>query len=779
MESGHVLSFFVLFFFKTSSPTTDALGEKLNLRAHSPKGHPEISVRLPMDIEIHLGFDGHYYMLDFSRLFPCVPLVKNQSPKGAQFTRLFRAELLATHPVALNPDAFSGFTDSDDQIVSIREVVEAEKRLNSEIERFGKQLSERSVPPHAIDKEHALAVLSVRLHIAAINTRYLGAVRGHCTSPYWRLMLLIGMLSRRLARLVEEALRKSHSSSTGDPSRSNTKAFIEFVNMVFGNSEESVPFWTDTLLPSCISYFGPLDDVVMDCNVKDHIFSEGNDTILGEPVVLRLLREFLKKINMELNERTIGHYYNNPRSLNVTHPFDAADVLGLSLTVSHLPIIFFVSAKVKRCLAMTSSGSRQFHLYQSAAQLFFKALHGYPSDSVGLRNIATCLSFLGNTHTVCVFCIRFLFCLFVCVCFMCGDCLLFCAPGEQDAALEYFNLSLQCSGGNSELRSQTHFKMANFYDSLFDVERAEDHYLMCVEESEVPSVSRLSTYADFLFQHGHHEWAIRIYRAVLHINPRYAEAMHNLGVVLSTRGDPEAGQYFDRALKHCPDERSRARIVHNAAVFWSSCDDSRATELWKSCEQHATMLESMQGPLLYHCTNSKSEITEVKNIIGPKHIYKVRQLRLNYARFGLTKEGISPQAAAFEKITLIADLVRAAVSTEIVYLSFDQGRVIIFGSSFQALGVDAFSQRYLGQQVRCGVVVALHTGERVRTYESWVDGTVCTPVGQGFGWDRCIRLTEFGKTLSEIDDPYLKASISFRRLSWLKLWVENFVGAKE
>lgn len=186
------------------------------------------------------------------------------------------------------------------------------------------------VTAQPVDREHCLAFLSVRLHIASINSRYLGAVRTHCSTPYWKLILLVGMISRRLKALVEEELRRAHRSASGDPARSNTKAFVEFLNHVFGSSEESAQYWQATLMPSVLHYFGPLDDIVLNEDFKERFFAVENDVILGEPLVLRLLKEFLKKINMELNPRTMGHYYDvNPRSiLSVQNPFDTTGWLG-------------------------------------------------------------------------------------------------------------------------------------------------------------------------------------------------------------------------------------------------------------------------------------------------------------------------------------------------------------------------------------------------------------------------------------------------------------------
>jgi hypothetical protein len=61
------------------------------------------------DIEGHLGRDGRYYVLDFSRTFPPAPDgVGAAAPgKGAYLYRVLRAELVQKNDVPLSSDAFT------------------------------------------------------------------------------------------------------------------------------------------------------------------------------------------------------------------------------------------------------------------------------------------------------------------------------------------------------------------------------------------------------------------------------------------------------------------------------------------------------------------------------------------------------------------------------------------------------------------------------------------------------------------------------------------------
>jgi hypothetical protein len=187
------------------------------------------------------------------------------------------------------------------------------------------------------------------------------------------------------------------------------------------------------------------------------------------------------------------------------------------------------------------------------------------------------------------------------------------------------------------------------------------------------------------------------------------------------------------------------------------------------------LLGAIRGPDLLHATNSLSEMIEVKNILGPKRQFQVRQLRLNYVRrFGALATQGDARVAAIDKVTKIHSLVCYPVSTEIVYIHPANGE-LIFGSAFDKMGVEEFVKRYIGQNCRIGVVVAYHDGANVHTYESFVSGVVCRPIGTGHGWDVCVRLNDYGKTFTQINDANFQAFISFRRDAYIHLWLTHFV----
>ena len=56
------------------------------------------------------------------------------------------------------------------------------------------------------------------MHMKGINCRYLGRVRASCASPYWRLVLLLEMIGRRLKKILFREFRAAMLNKVGDGS---------------------------------------------------------------------------------------------------------------------------------------------------------------------------------------------------------------------------------------------------------------------------------------------------------------------------------------------------------------------------------------------------------------------------------------------------------------------------------------------------------------------------------------------------------------------------------
>ncbi len=78
----------------TLATLLNEMGQSLNLESHrvfDRTSQTEVSLRTPVDLEGHRGFDGRYYLVDTSRVMP--PCVLDTSDKACIFFELFRPEV--------------------------------------------------------------------------------------------------------------------------------------------------------------------------------------------------------------------------------------------------------------------------------------------------------------------------------------------------------------------------------------------------------------------------------------------------------------------------------------------------------------------------------------------------------------------------------------------------------------------------------------------------------------------------------------------------------------
>lgn len=146
------------------------LAEACNLKKHQCA---KTDIFLAADVEGHVGTDGHFYLLDTARTFPCEsPLLPSMGPKrrNGHLFKLLRPELVKRWRTPLCSDSFSGFIRADPQAKTHnREVHEATIHLRSVIipfffERLRKRKQLASDP----------LLLRRDLHLFGINIRHLG-----------------------------------------------------------------------------------------------------------------------------------------------------------------------------------------------------------------------------------------------------------------------------------------------------------------------------------------------------------------------------------------------------------------------------------------------------------------------------------------------------------------------------------------------------------------------------------------------------------------------------
>jgi len=231
--------------------------EILNLRPHMAGLVPEKRKIMysAADLEGHRGTDGRFYLLDFSRTFPCEAPISRLP--GINLTRLFRPEFVRSYKSPLCPDAYSSFTDTSYNA----DIDAATRHLHWDlVPRFA-----RLLPTLLVEQQSGLLdgsggnTLAFRLteavHSHGINVRYLGLVFSSLSSlpnikyrDACRALVFIEMLARVIKNDLRQRLRdrmKKVKKPLEEPYR---RLVIDFLNVVIGSSPESINYWDNELL---------------------------------------------------------------------------------------------------------------------------------------------------------------------------------------------------------------------------------------------------------------------------------------------------------------------------------------------------------------------------------------------------------------------------------------------------------------------------------------------------------------------------------------------------
>eukprot|EP00009_Paramoeba_aestuarina_P014050 CAMPEP_0201541496 /NCGR_PEP_ID=MMETSP0161_2-20130828/71506_1 /ASSEMBLY_ACC=CAM_ASM_000251 /TAXON_ID=180227 /ORGANISM="Neoparamoeba aestuarina, Strain SoJaBio B1-5/56/2" /LENGTH=387 /DNA_ID=CAMNT_0047949039 /DNA_START=937 /DNA_END=2097 /DNA_ORIENTATION=+ len=227
------------------SPLGNQMSEcaaRLNLKGHlAGLGKDPRFLYGPCDQEGHLGTDGNLYVLDLARLFP--PETPDKSKKGSSFLyRLLRPEFLAKYPTPLSSDAFTAFGRCGNYEEHDEEVKQATKYLQEQLcfdlasdldHKAEGELKEPLTPKH-------LKRLTLQLHRAGVNLRYLGRVFLEAQHPLLKQIALTEMVARVMKHSLRSKLRDPPPFST---ERDYQEIAVAYFNFVFGHGFESEIMW--------------------------------------------------------------------------------------------------------------------------------------------------------------------------------------------------------------------------------------------------------------------------------------------------------------------------------------------------------------------------------------------------------------------------------------------------------------------------------------------------------------------------------------------------------
>ncbi|KYQ93681.1 Rab GTPase domain-containing protein [Tieghemostelium lacteum] len=240
-------------------PIMKSLSHTMNLKAHYGGINSSVLLYSATDVEGHIGTDGRFYLIDFSRTFP--PTYPDETTQGGHLFQLFRPEFLKSHPKPLCSDAFSGFLRNDpDRAVHNQEVKEASHRLLTElIPRLSVRL--KWMIKESLNNGTLFGDVHIpeQFHRQGINMRWIGHMMVIMDDRDSCFVLLIEAIARVLKNDLRKRLRESMKKYNQPMSAPYIDVTTKFLNMVFGsctlpdyNSEE---FWEQTVKNELASKF--------------------------------------------------------------------------------------------------------------------------------------------------------------------------------------------------------------------------------------------------------------------------------------------------------------------------------------------------------------------------------------------------------------------------------------------------------------------------------------------------------------------------------------------
>eukprot|EP00727_Mastigamoeba_balamuthi_P009543 m51a1_g5210 hypothetical protein (1212) ;mRNA; r:242382-246294 len=508
------------------------IAKKLNIKAHEI-GEEGTMIYTPVDLEGHQGFDGKFYIVDFSRVFP--PQSLSPSHKSGHLYQLLRPEFVRAYPKPLCSDAFSLFI-APNHPDPRRRAAAAEH--NREIDEATQYLLQAVVPsfaerlihvPLAKRAEYPLIML---LHESGINVRYLGAVH-QCVAKMgdedWSARLVIEMTARVIKEDLNALLRRKMRDLRQPGEGAYRRAVIDQLNLIFGSSPSSSHYWAQTLTPAAAAKFPPfihtsrqgLYQAIAQSTQRLGL-SDGRCLLFNRVAVMLGLR-FSGTTWREINE--------NPKAFDCFHPLTETDLKEIRERVKEMNIAAHSSGFVLKMRAkMTGNPEERKRLLTLAVQQLQRALEGNPDNKVTLRNLADCLTSLD----------------------------------ELERASDCYTRALQADPHDCN----TLYKYAVSLDKWGHLDEAEEHYLRALEECSTHS-NCCYTYADFLCHHRKNfDEAEKFYQKAIEVDPCNTAAYNNYAVFLATvRHDYDRAELMFQKGLSVPGHESITHTTNYAAFL--------------------------------------------------------------------------------------------------------------------------------------------------------------------------------------------------------------------
>lgn len=402
---------------------------KLNLKPHNCGLDVASAKRMYscVDLEGHVGSDGRFYLLDFSRAMP--PVTPRRVKVNSHLFEMFRPEFVAAYITPLCSDAYSRFCmNMPDFAAHNREVDEATYALLHHCIPDAVPMLRTHFAEHLSAGTLETFSLSSLLHQHGINVRYLGLLleslvgadflsrnkssavgflallddeasvkRYGLTTPSriddcdLRLpdYVALEMVARVVVQEMRAMLRRKMEELRVPVDEPFKGVVVTLLNATFGLSKEALDFWGDTLLPGVLAKFG-FDLTLLYHNVpsvRKALFQRRDATL----VLWSRIRDIM---GLVFSPTVRDLMRLDATVFDVAVIFDVADVVHLGDRVKTLD---FISSARAYLAAQEARRFEEAQLWQAAHQAWATAVHhsrdalrDQPNDPVRLALAAQC-----------------------------------------------------------------------------------------------------------------------------------------------------------------------------------------------------------------------------------------------------------------------------------------------------------------------------------------------------------------------------------------------------
>ncbi|PRP83340.1 hypothetical protein PROFUN_09321 [Planoprotostelium fungivorum] len=409
-----------------------SLGDHLNLAPHQVRNtSPEHIFYTPVDLEVHVGSDGRFYMIDFSRMFP--PETPRVESKMGHMFRLLRPEFVKNYPIPLCSDAHSRIIDGTPH----------RDDLNRQIIRATDHLYETVIPAFASEFVEIVSDWRTRgdilgnydkviwhIHKAGINARHIGRIHGglltltshnikmmgrpdfytcyddanlcasYVESQWYQdslsdcvALCRVEMICRTMKSMLRAQLRDKMKELRVALEHPYQTLVINFLSNSFAKTTVSELFWREHLIPAVSHKFGINLTQDNDASGVPQKFTE-TETLLGfskgTTEVIRpktfLLKRLLKMMGIKIKPHALSNFESRLQRTHVPI-FEGAEIKSLGAKVKHMSIINHARGYVNKLNNPRNVEDKTYYLEKSL-RCFDKALRTNPNNKYILRNYA-------------------------------------------------------------------------------------------------------------------------------------------------------------------------------------------------------------------------------------------------------------------------------------------------------------------------------------------------------------------------------------------------------